>query len=132
MTEEQSNYSPGLEGVVAGISGLSHIDTEHNMLTYRGYNVQDLCDQATFEEVAYLLLYGELPTRAQLVEFADWLKSEREVPSAVYDTLRLLPGDSEPMDWLKVAVATLALHDPQPHDNGHDANLAKAVRLTAK
>jgi 2-methylcitrate synthase/citrate synthase II len=128
----ETGYSPGLEGINAGISGLSFIDTERNVLTYRGYNVQDLCDHSTFEEVAYLLLYGELPNAPQLAEFADWLVSERELPETVYDVLRLLPSDSEPMDWLKIGVAALALYDPQGHDNGHDANLAKAVRLTAK
>src|SRR5690348_9602158 len=132
MTTEAASYSPGLEGVIAGVTGLSQIDTERNVLTYRGYNVAELCDHATFEEVAYLLLYGELPNRPQLVEFADWLVSEREAPAYVYDVLRLLPPESEPMDWLKVAVAALALSDPQAGDNSHDANIAKAVRLTAK
>ncbi len=161
---EIENYSPGLEGVIAGVSSLSHIDTEHNVLTYRGYNVHDLCDHATFEEVAYLLLYGELPVREQLVEFADWLGSERDVPQVVYDVLGCLPADADPMDWLKIAVATVALYDPaqlaRPELGGgglagggatharsanrgpappefgaggaHDANLAKAVRLTAR
>lgn len=129
---DESNYSPGLEGVIAGVSALSRIDTEQNVLTYRGYNVQALCDHAAFEEVAYLLLYGELPTAAQLAEFSRALIAEREVPPVVYDLIRLLPPDSEPMDWLKAAVAVLALYDPQAGDNRRAANLAKAVRLTAK
>lgn len=130
MTE--ANYSPGLEGVIAGITHLSYIDTEHNILTYRGYNVQDLCDHATFEEVAYLLLYGELPNRHEYESFCARLVTEREVPSVIYDVLRLLPPNSEPMDWIKVAVGTLALYDPAHRDNSRDANLAKALRLTAK
>jgi 2-methylcitrate synthase/citrate synthase II len=128
----EPTYSPGLEGVIAGTSKLSHIDLENNVLTYRGYNVQDLCDHSTFEEVAYLLLYGDLPNGPQLAEFSDWLKAEREVPDVVYDVLRRLPADSAPMDWLKIGVAALALYDPQADENGHDANLGKAVRLTAK
>src|SRR5438552_318233 len=115
MTPAQAAYSPGLEGVIAGVSGLSHIDLERNVLTYRGYDVQELCDHASFEEVAFLLLYGALPNAPQLAEFSDWLKDEREVPGYVYDVLRMLPPDSEPMDWLKVAVAALALGDPQTH-----------------
>src|SRR5437016_4743332 len=99
MTE--SAYSPGLEGVIAGVSSLSHIDAENNVLTYRGYNVQDLCDNATFEEVAYLLFHGELPSADRLAEFTRQLASEREVPEVVYEALRLFPDDSEPMDWLK-------------------------------
>ncbi len=132
MSGKYPNYSPGLEGVIAGVSGLSHIDTEKNVLTYRGYNVQDLCDSASFEEVAHLLLYGELPNKAELSEFNDWLIYERAVPEIVYDVLLGLPPDSEPMDWLKVAVAVTALHDSKAGEAGHDANLAKAVRLTAK
>lgn len=128
----EPTYSPGLEGVIAGISHISHIDLENNVLTYRGYNVQDLCDHSTFEEVAYLLLYGELPNAPQLAEFADWLNRERAVPDVLFDVLRRLPADSEPMDWMKIGVATLSLFDPQAHDNSHDANIAKAVRLTAK
>src|SRR5215475_2541145 len=102
MSDITENYSPGLEGVIAGISGLSQIDTENNVLTYRGYNVQDLCDHCTFEEVAYLLLNGELPDRAQLVTFTNTLIAERSIPHAVYENLRRLPLESEPMDWLKV------------------------------
>ncbi len=105
MTDAERNYSPGLEGIAAGVSGVSHIDAEQNVLTYRGYSVQELCDHATFEEVAYLLLYGELPVREQLTEFADWLASERDVPPVVYDILSRLPADSDPMDWLKIGVA---------------------------
>lgn len=132
MTTESSSYSPGLEGIVAGISTLSNIDTERNVLTYRGYDVQDLCDNCAFEEVAYLLLYGNLPTIAQLDKFNDRLESDHVIPPYVYSALRLLPPESEPMDWLKVGVAALALSDPQANDNSHYANLSKAIRLTAR
>src|SRR5438309_2248593 len=113
MSETTSNYSPGLEGVIAGVSGLSQIDAENNVLTYRGYNVQDLCDHASFEEVAYLLYYGELPENGQLEQFQAGLDAQRTVPEAVYNVLRELPADADPMDWLKVAVATTALFDSQ-------------------
>jgi 2-methylcitrate synthase/citrate synthase II len=132
MSETNPNYSPGLEGVIAGMSGLSQIDFENNILTYRGYNVQDLCDHASFEEVAYLLYNGELPAPSQLAQFQASLDNERAVPDAVYNVLRQLPADSEPMDWLKIAVATVVLFDPQASENGHEANVAKALRLTAK
>src|SRR5258706_9488059 len=132
MSETNSNYSPGLEGIIAGASGLSQIDAENNVLTYRGYNVQDLCDHASFEEVAYLLYYGELPDNGQVEQFQTGLDAERAVPNAVYNVLRELPSDSDPMDWLKVAVATTALFDAQASDNSHLATVAKALRLTAK
>jgi citrate synthase len=132
MTTESASYRPGLEGIVAGISRISHIDLDRNVLTYRGYDVQELCDHSSFEETAYLLLYGELPNETQLAEFSALLEAEQELPAYVYDVLRRIPLDSDPMDWLKVGVAALALSDPQAHDNSHTANLAKAVRLTAK
>ena len=129
----ETNYSPGLEGVIAGISAISHIDTERNTLAYRGYNVQDLVDSASFEEVAYLLLYGDLPNAAQLAEFSDWLVSEREPSPVVYEILRRIPPDSAPMDWLKIAVAAVALLDSAAEvENAHTANLSRAVRLAAK
>jgi len=127
-----SSYAPGLEGVVAGITRLSHIDTERNTLTYRGYDVRELAEGASFEEVAFLLLHGELPDRQHLGDFLDLLAAEREAPPLVYDVLARLPPDSEPMDWLKVAVAVLALEDPGAGDQRREANLARAVRLTAK
>jgi citrate synthase len=132
MAEQAASYSPGLEGIVAGISTLSYIDTENNVLTYRGYNVQDLCDNCSFEEVAYLLLYGELPNEKQFEAFNATLIAEREPHPKVYEVIKQLPPSAEPMDWLKVAVATQALFDPQADDNSREANLAKAIRLTAK
>src|ERR1041385_3520942 len=129
---ESTNYSPGLEVVIAGVAALSQIDTENNVLTCRGYNVQDLCDHCSFEEVAYLLFNGELPNESELKSFTDQLAAEREVPPAVYHALQLLPPESEPMDWLKIAVAVTALFDPDHADNSHAANVRKALRLTAK
>ena len=129
----EPTYSPGLEGIVAGISAISDIDTERNVLTYRGYNVQDLVDHASFEEVAFLLLYGELPNAPQLAEFADWMESERVVPASVYEVLSELPADAAPMDWLKIAVAAVGLLDDSAEsENPHVTNLSRAVRLTAK
>ncbi len=127
-----SAYSPGLEGVIAGISCISEIDTEKNVLSYRGYNVQDLCDHSSFEETSYLLLFGELPTSQQLTDFSEKLKSERDVPKAVLDVISKIPSTAEPMDWLKIAVTTLGILDPLADANSHDANLEKAIRLTAK
>src|SRR5690242_20533456 len=117
------SYSPGLEGAVAGVSALSQIDTDNNVLTYRGYNVQDLCDHCSFEEVAYLLFNGELPNEADLKKLNEQLAAESEVPPAVYHALQLLPPESEPMDWLKIAVAVTALFDPDHADNSHAANV---------
>lgn len=122
-------YSPGLQGVVAGISSISDIDVERSVLTYRGYDVHVLAEQASFEEVAFLVLNGELPNRDQLATFREAIAESRAVPAAVYDALRAFPKDSHPMDILRAGVSLLALHDPDRRDGSHEANMRKAIRL---
>ncbi|MDW8107670.1 MAG: citrate/2-methylcitrate synthase [Armatimonadota bacterium] len=123
-------YRPGLEGVTAGISAISDVIAAENRLIYRGYDIRDLAQHCTFEEVAYLLLMGELPTRAQLQQFEAELKAYRELPDAVYQVLHALPKQSNPMAALQVGVATLGMLDPNADNNSHEANLKKAIRLT--
>ncbi|MGI8923045.1 MAG: citrate/2-methylcitrate synthase [Fimbriimonadales bacterium] len=129
-----SQYSPGLEGVVAGISKISDIDVEKSRLIYRGYDVHELAKQGSFEETAYLLIYGKLPNEGELGDFRADLGAERNLPDYVYEAISHVPRTAHPMDQLKVGVATLAGGDPDytasPTD--HDANVRKAVRLTAK
>ncbi len=124
-------YRPGLEGVTAGISAISDVIAAENRLIYRGYDIRDLAQHCSFEEVAYLLLMGQLPTRAQLEQFEGELKAQRELPDAVYSVLRTLPKGGNLMAALQAGVATLGMLDPTADDNSHEANLRKAVRLTA-
>ena len=86
-------FSPGLEGVPAGITKISDIDSARSSLQYRGYDVHDLAQYGSFEEAAYLLLYGSLPTRAQLNDFSARLGAQRDVPPAIYDALAAMPKD---------------------------------------
>lgn len=125
-------YSPGLQGVIAGITHISHIDVARSVLTYRGYDVHVLADHCSFEECAYLVLNGELPNRKQLDDFNNALRADRELPGSLYDVFRLLPQSSHPMDVLKVGVATLALNDKEVEDQSHEANMRKALRMLAK
>src|SRR5271166_1588311 len=97
------DYSPGLEGVPAGISAISEIDSDRSSLQYRGYDVHDLAEHGCYEETAYLLLYGDLPNRAQLDAFKALLGAEREVPKGVYDALKALPKTAHPMDYIRTA-----------------------------
>ncbi len=128
------NYSPGLEGVIAGITTTSDISSEESRLIYRGYDVHDLASKGTFEQTAYLLLYGKLPNRSELDAFEQTLKDEREVPKEVYDALRALPKNTHPMDIAKVGFAVVAPFDPDYAAPATDqaANLRKAVRIVAK
>ncbi len=118
-------YSPGLEGVIAGETAIS---TVTGGLRYRGYPVTELAEKCSFEEVAYLLLYGELPSKAELMGFAQRVAAQT-LPPLLSDLLRSLPKNAVPMDVLRTSVSLLAHYDPDVADNGRDANLRKAERL---
>jgi len=130
MTDK--SYSPGLEGVIAGESALSRIDIDINRLILYGYDLVELTENASYEEVAYLLLYSELPTVAELAEFNQQLRSQRDLPGPVVEMLRSAPVDAHPMDLLRTAVSSLAFFDAETPDNSHEANVRKAERLLAK
>ena len=130
MTDQ--TYSPGLEGVLAGESALSRIDIEINRLILRGYDLVELTESARYEEVAYLLLYGDLPTVAELDAFDGELRSQRDLPGPVVDLLRAAPSDAHPMDLVRTAVSALAFFDAETRDNSHSANVRKTMRLMAK
>jgi len=125
-------YTAGLEDVVAAPSGICFIDGEKGVLAYRGYNIHDLAEHATFEEVIYLLWYGRLPKVAELDELTARLAAHRAVPDGVIAMLRAFPRHAVPMDALRTAVSALAFHDPDQGDNSAAANERKAVRLTAQ
>lgn len=132
-TTARPDYSPGLEGIVAGISKISDIDVEKSRLIYRGYDVHELAKQGSFEETAYLLLKGTLPTEAELADFRVDMNAERSVPDFVYEAMSHVPKNAHPMDLLKVGVAVVAADDPDYNApaTDHDANVRKALRLTA-
>jgi citrate synthase len=118
-------YSPGLEGVIAGETAIS---TVTGGLRYRGYPVTELAEKCRFEEVAYLLLYGELPGKSQLVDFERRVASQT-VPTLLNELIRGLPKNALPMDVLRTSVSLLAQYDPDLDDNSRAANLRKAERL---
>jgi 2-methylcitrate synthase/citrate synthase II len=127
MTE--SLYRPGLEGIIAGETAVSTIA---GGLAYRGYAIDDLARHATFDEVAYLLLYGELPKKDELGGFRRRLAHNATVPHAVIEALRLIPHDAPLMDVMRTGCSLLAHWDPDTADNSHAANLRKAERLVAQ
>jgi citrate synthase len=119
-------YSPGLEGVIAGETAISTVE---GGLRYRGYPVTELAEKASFDEVAYLLIHGELPTSRQLTDFQKRLAAARQIPEPLRDLLRALPPKTTPMDALRSAVSILAHFDPEGEDNSRAANVRKAERL---
>ena len=122
-------YSPGLEGVVAGETAICTVETG---LTYRGYTIEDLAANSTYEEVAYLILHGELPTAEQAAAFRQRLGAAAAVPREIIETLRHIPKSAPSMDVLRSAVSLLAHWDPETADNSHAANVRKTERLLAQ
>src|SRR5579862_5269967 len=122
-------YSPGLEGVIAGETAISTIA---GGLQYRGYSIEDLAEKATFEEVAYLLLHGEPPSRSELAAFHDRLSASASIPQPLTTLLGELPSGVPMMDVLRTGASALAHWDPDRADGGHAANLRKAERLLAQ
>ncbi|MFC5704324.1 citrate synthase [Cohnella faecalis] len=120
----------GLEGIVAAASSISSIID--GVLTYRGINIDELAEQATFEEVAYLLWHGKLPTQSELDGLIAQLGEFAEVPSEVIESLRLYPKDSNSMAALRTVVSSLALYDGEANDMSREANVRKAVKLQAQ
>src|SRR5271155_5327171 len=97
-------YSPGLEGVLAGETAISTVE---GGLRYRGYPVTKLCERSNFDEVAYLLLHGDLPKKAELAGFQQRVAAARSIPDALRSLLKALPKDTVPMDALRTAVSVL-------------------------
>jgi len=125
-------FKAGLKDVVAVNSSICTVDGERGLLTYRGYDIRDLATQATFEEVVYLLWYGELPTPAELAAFTGELAAARALPPAVLDSLQASPLSAHPLEVLRTAVSVAGMSDPDSRSNSREANLRKAVRLTAQ
>ncbi len=121
----------GLKEVYFDRSETCFIDGRAGKLQYRGYSIDELATRSTFEETAYLLLHGELPSQAQLGAFDAELKSARTLPGEIIDVIRLV-RDAHPMDVLRTAVSALAATDPETADKSHDATLRKGLRLTSQ
>ena len=108
MTDSSTHlYSPGLVGIIATESSVSNINGEKGILSYRGYSIEELAKKSTFEETSYLLLFGELPTKAELEEFTTKVTEYRELPTDLIKILKSLPKETKPMDVLQMAVSSL-------------------------
>jgi 2-methylcitrate synthase/citrate synthase II len=130
-TENKSEYSPGLAGVIAGETAICWVDPNAGLM-YRGYDIHELAQRASFEEVAYLLLNGELPDVKQLAQFRQQIAAERELPEPVIELLRLMPRSTHPMDMLRTGVSMLSAFDSELSENSHAANIRKSIRLIAR
>jgi citrate synthase len=130
-TAEAIKIHRGLKGVYFDRSPCTFIDGRAGELRYRGYSIHDLAENSSFEETAWLLLHGELPSAPELAAFDAQLKAARQLPRPITDIVRAVKN-AHPMDVLRTAVSALAAFDPDAEDNSRDAVLRKAVRLTAQ
>ncbi len=122
----------GLEDVVITSSNICFIDGEKGILRYRGYDANELADKSTYEETAYLIIYGQLPDAAQLKNFQKELRKNRAIPAKLIKILQTIPKNADPMAWLRTGASALATFDPESEDNSPAANLRKTIRLTAQ
>ncbi len=122
----------GLLGIVVDETTVSQVMPDINSLTYRGYAVQDLCAKCNFEEVAYLVLNGELPNKGQLKSFIKEERSDRKLSKEILSDIRKMPKKAHPMDVARTAVSLMALEDKETKDNSPKANMRKAIRIFSK
>ena len=122
----------GLLGIVVDETEVSKVMPEINSLTYRGYAAQDLCAKCKFEEVAYLILNGELPSKKQLKTFEKIERKNRKLSKTLLDDLKKIPKKAHPMDVARTAVSIMGLEDKETRDNSPKANMRKAMRIFSK
>ncbi|UXO85540.1 bifunctional 2-methylcitrate synthase/citrate synthase [Brucella intermedia] len=131
MTAPKPKKSVALSGVVAGNTALCTVGRTGNDLHYRGYDILDMAETCEFEEIAYLLIHGDLPTRTELLAYKAKLKSLRGLPDVVKRTLELLPAATHPMDVLRSGVSALGCVLPEASDHNHSGARDIADRLLA-
>jgi 2-methylcitrate synthase/citrate synthase II len=124
-------YSPGLDGVIAGETAICQVDPNAGLL-YRGYDADELAPAVPFEDIVWLLFYGDLPTSEQSESLRARLAADHALPARVVEALRLFPADAAPNDVLRTGVSMLGAFDPDVNDHSHAANLNKALRLVAR
>ena len=122
----------GLMGVTVDETSISKVMPEINSLTYRGYAAQDLCAKCKFEEVAYLILNGDLPNNKELKKFEKEEKKERKLSKSLINIIKQMPKKSHPMDVARTAVSVMGLEDKETTDNSPKANLRKSMRIFSK
>ena len=132
MPGEANVAKAGLEGIVAAESRISDVNGDEGKLIYAGYDIHDLAEHSTFEEVVYLLWNGELPSRTALEELKRQLSNETGLPTPIQVLISSIPKSANPMDMLRTVVSALSFYDPDLDDMSPEANLRKAIRLTAK
>jgi len=131
-TATESSAAAGLRGVVAAQSAIGDVNGEEGKLIYQGYDIHDLAEHSTFEEVVFLLWNGRLPKQDELDELTAKFRANFEAPKEVIDLMKQYPKDSDPMDVLRTAVSSLDLYDPEGQGTDRESAVGAAVRITSQ
>lgn len=129
---DRSKTYKGLVGIYVDESLITYIDGIKGKLYYRGFPLEDLVKNSSFEEVAYLLIYGKLPTKSEFSSFKDELIKERNIPDNVLTILKSYPRNTTRIELLRTSISALSLYDPDDYDFSEDANIRKGLRIIAK
>lgn len=131
-TATESSAAAGLRGVVAAQSAIGDVNGEEGKLIYQGYDIHDLAEHSTFEEVVFLLWNGRLPKQDELDAHVAELRANYEAPKEVIELMKQYPKDSDPMDVLRTAVSSLDLYDPKGQGTDRESAVGAAVRITGQ
>ena len=129
---ESTAASAGLRGVVAAQSSIGDVNGEQGILIYQGYDIHDLAEHSTFEEVVFLLWHGRLPKRDELDDLKSQFQANYAIPAEVIELMKSFPKDAEPMDVLRTTVSSLDFYDKAGHATDRDSALKTAVKLTGQ
>ncbi|MFX1457559.1 MAG: citrate/2-methylcitrate synthase [Promethearchaeota archaeon] len=129
---DQAKIYKGLIGIYVDESYITYIDGSNGQLYYRGYPLNELVNESSFEEVAYLLIYGKLPLKREFETFKDELIKERNIPDSVLTILKSYPRNTTRIELLRTSVSALSLYDPDDYDYSEEANIRKGIRIIAK
>jgi citrate synthase len=132
MSTESTAATAGLRGVVAAQSAIGDVNGEEGKLIYQGYDIHDLAEHSTFEEVVFLLWNGRLPNQSELDEHTSRIRRNYEAPKEVIELMKQYPKDSDPMDVLRTAVSSLDLYDPKGQGTDRESAVGAAVRITGR
>lgn len=129
---ETTAAAAGLRGVVAAQSKIGDVDGEQGILIYQGYDIHDLAENSTFEEVVYLLWNGRLPSRSELDAHVAELRANYEVPPAILELMKAFPKNADPMDALRTAVSALDFFDPNGRKTDRENATRSAIKITGQ
>src|SRR5687768_9401753 len=129
---ESTAATAGLRGVVAAQSSIGDVNGEQGILIYQGYNIHDLAEHSSFEEVIFLLWNKRLPTSSELSELEQSLRAAYELPGELIALMKQFPREADPIDVLRTAISALEFYDPNARDLSREASLKAAIRLTAQ